>query len=305
MPISVGIPIYNAERFLPDAIRSVFAQDYQDWELILLDDGSTDRSLEIARSVRDPRVRVISDGTNRKIAHRLNQLVSESKFDIVARMDADDMMFPERLKTQIGFFDDPMVQIVSSTACTIDDSNRILAIRDSKRGQNVTPFGVGMHLHFLLHPTMMVRKKWYEENPYNTEYQVAEDLELFFRSTTRGTLDGSMVRLVRDPLLFYREDKSQNLAKTLKWNKYFRKVISTYCTREHFSRGQRIRIKTLWGLRNQSSQVMAALGILPWFKRWRAYRPADADLLSSKRDIVLRTPVPGLDEYLAARDDRR
>jgi glycosyltransferase involved in cell wall biosynthesis len=76
MPVSIGISFYNCERFLPDAIRSVFAQTYQDWELILVDDGSTDRSLEIARSVNDPRVRVISDG--------LNQLISESSYDFIA-----------------------------------------------------------------------------------------------------------------------------------------------------------------------------------------------------------------------------
>jgi glycosyltransferase involved in cell wall biosynthesis len=59
MSLSIGIPFYNCEKFLPDAIRSIFAQTYQDWELILVDDGSTDRSLEIACSVDDPRVRVI------------------------------------------------------------------------------------------------------------------------------------------------------------------------------------------------------------------------------------------------------
>ena len=60
-PVSIGLPFFNAERFLIDAVKSVFAQTHQDWELILMDDGSTDRSLEIAKSIRDPRVRVYSD----------------------------------------------------------------------------------------------------------------------------------------------------------------------------------------------------------------------------------------------------
>jgi len=64
MSITIGMPFYNAEKYLADAIRSVFAQTYQDWELILMDDGSTDQSLEIAKSVDDPRVRVFSDGKN-------------------------------------------------------------------------------------------------------------------------------------------------------------------------------------------------------------------------------------------------
>jgi glycosyltransferase involved in cell wall biosynthesis len=74
--MTIGIPFYNAEAYLGDAIRSIFAQTYHDWELILVDDGSTDRSLEIARAVRDPRVRVISDGQNRRLPYRLNQITA-------------------------------------------------------------------------------------------------------------------------------------------------------------------------------------------------------------------------------------
>ncbi|MEN6400626.1 MAG: glycosyltransferase, partial [Armatimonadia bacterium] len=62
--VTVGLPFYNNESTLLDAVRSIFAQTFQDWELVLLDDGSTDGSLEIARSIDDPRVRVIADGQN-------------------------------------------------------------------------------------------------------------------------------------------------------------------------------------------------------------------------------------------------
>jgi glycosyltransferase involved in cell wall biosynthesis len=102
MPISIGIPFYNAEKFLAGAIRSVFAQTYQDWELILIDDGSTDGSLEIARSVNDPRVRVISDGVNKKLPTRLNQIVAEAKYDFIGRMDADDLISPPRFQKQVA-----------------------------------------------------------------------------------------------------------------------------------------------------------------------------------------------------------
>ena len=97
--VTIGIPIYNAESTLIDAVRSVFAQTHKNWELILVDDGSTDRSLEIAKSIDDPRVTVYSDGENRKLAGRLNQLVSMAKHDFIARMDADDMMAPNRIET--------------------------------------------------------------------------------------------------------------------------------------------------------------------------------------------------------------
>ena len=70
MRVTIGIPFLNSAATLTDAIRSVFAQTYTDWELILVDDGSQDNSLEIAGMVRDPRVRVLSDGTRRHSTNR-------------------------------------------------------------------------------------------------------------------------------------------------------------------------------------------------------------------------------------------
>ena len=95
--LTIGIPFFNAEATLLDAVRSVFAQTHQDWELLLVDDGSTDRSLELARSIDDPRVRVYSDGRNKRLAARLNEISRLARFDHVARMDADDVCLPERL----------------------------------------------------------------------------------------------------------------------------------------------------------------------------------------------------------------
>ena len=105
MPITIGIPFYNAETYLADAIRSIFAQTYQDWELILIDDGSTDRSVEIARAVKDPRVRVISDGQNNRLPYRLNQITALARFDLVGRMDADDLISPAKFEKQKSILD--------------------------------------------------------------------------------------------------------------------------------------------------------------------------------------------------------
>src|SRR4030066_138114 len=95
--VTVGIPFFNNQDTLPDAIRSIFAQSFQDWELLLLDDGSTDGSLQIAQSIDDPRVRVISDGCNRKLPARLNQIIDLARGQYIARMDADDLCGITRL----------------------------------------------------------------------------------------------------------------------------------------------------------------------------------------------------------------
>jgi len=130
MYISIGIPFFNAEKFLEDAIKSVLVQTFQDWELILVDDGSTDRSLEIARSFVDSRIRIISDGYNRRLPYRLNQIISEAKYDIIARMDADDLMAVDRLEKQIKVLTkNPEIDLVVTSLYSIGNKNEILGKR--------------------------------------------------------------------------------------------------------------------------------------------------------------------------------
>ena len=85
MKISIGIPFFNAEPYLADAIKSVIQQSFEDWELILVNDGSSDSSLKIAESFakKDNRIRVISDGLNKKLPYRLNQIIDESKGEVI------------------------------------------------------------------------------------------------------------------------------------------------------------------------------------------------------------------------------
>ena len=95
--ISVLLPVFNAEKTLGAAIRSILLQEFVDWELIILDDGSSDRSLQIAGRFKDSRIRIISDGRNIKLPSRLNHGIRLSKGKYIARMDADDISFPNRL----------------------------------------------------------------------------------------------------------------------------------------------------------------------------------------------------------------
>ena len=83
---------------MSDAICSVLNQSYIDWELLLLDDGSTDESLNIAKSFTDGRIKIISDGMNRGLIYRLNESINMARGKFYARMDADDIMHPDRIK---------------------------------------------------------------------------------------------------------------------------------------------------------------------------------------------------------------
>src|ERR1044072_1769559 len=98
--VTIGIPVCNGRATVADAIRSVFAQSFRQWRLLLVDDGSTDGSLELMRRVGDSRVAVIADGVHRGLVFRLNQMVAMTETPYFARMDCDDMMHPERLQRQ-------------------------------------------------------------------------------------------------------------------------------------------------------------------------------------------------------------
>ncbi|MGL5269675.1 MAG: glycosyltransferase family 2 protein, partial [Selenomonadaceae bacterium] len=117
MKVSIGLPFYNDEKTLRYTIQSILLQSYTDWELILLDDGSTDGSLAIAKSIKDKRVRVVSDNENKGLAVRLNEIANLANGQYLARMDADDLMHPDRIKEQVLFLEEnPEIDVVGTNA---------------------------------------------------------------------------------------------------------------------------------------------------------------------------------------------
>jgi glycosyltransferase involved in cell wall biosynthesis len=210
MKVTVGLPFFNNEATLADAIRSVYAQTFQDWELILVDDGSADRSFEVARRVQDPRVRLVRGDGNRGLSTRLNQIARLARGQYLARMDADDLMHPERLARQIAILDaQPEVELVGSAMYSLDQDDRPRGIRGHTQ-PDVSPIGVLKHAP-LVHPTITARTAWFLRNPYNEDCHRAEDRELYVRTFR----DLEFVQLC-DPLYFCREELSMRLDKYLR-----------------------------------------------------------------------------------------
>src|SRR5262245_53821277 len=103
--VSVLLPCRNGARTLELALRSILAQSFTEFELLLLDDGSTDESAAIASRFNDSRIRIFGDGMHRGLSLRLNEGVSRARGQYVARMDADDVSFPCRLERQVAYLD--------------------------------------------------------------------------------------------------------------------------------------------------------------------------------------------------------
>lgn len=199
--VSIGIPFYNSEQYLDFAIRSVFNQTYANWELFLLDDGSTDESLIIAKRYKnDSRVSVISDGENKGLPFRLNQLSDFANGKYYARMDADDIMFPERIEIQLKCLEsNSEIDVLGSSAISIDHLNNIVGRRSSSN-KKICKRKEIINNGCFLHPSVMGKSRWFEKNKYNVKYLRAQDLELWVR-----TVENSSFHVCEQPLLFYRE----------------------------------------------------------------------------------------------------
>lgn len=224
--VSIGIPFYNAENFLGNTIKSIIAQQYSCWELILVDDGSSDNSLNIAKyyANRDSRIRLISDGENKKLPARLNQLISESKGAYVARMDADDIMHPQRLEKQLQFLEkNKHYDLVSSGLISIDSQNKVKGFRCVS--QLYDEFSSPNLSYPIVHPSIMARKSWYERNQYSLAYPRAEDFELWTRAIK--SKDFKMA-VLPDLLLYYREEGNLSIDKIINSYKDTLKIYSKY-----------------------------------------------------------------------------
>ncbi|HCT41975.1 MAG TPA: glycosyltransferase family 2 protein [Moraxellaceae bacterium] len=289
--VTIGIPFYNAEKFLLDAIRSVFAQTYKDWELILIDDGSTDRSLDIAMSVDDPRVRVISDGHNRRLPYRLNQIVAEAQYDYVARMDADDLMARDRIERQVSILMARHdVDIVSTGVCSITNDGFPVGIRCVQQSQRLNLVDVVAGRSGIVHASVVARRSWFLRNPYDTRQILTEDYELWLRAYMRGDLRRV---ILADPLYFYREDGNVTASKMLHAYASQRSIIG----RLFSDPVDRLRYRSPFYMKSLVAHLADALGLMWVLRRQRVSAIDRTEEMSFVAEIkaIRGTKVPGLD----------
>ena len=212
--ITIGIPFFNAEEYLEDAICSVLAQTYEHWELILIDDGSSDNSLAMANmyATKDPRIRVISDGQNKKLPYRLNQIIHEARYDFIARMDADDLMSNDRLEKQIEVLKrNKYIDLVTTSYLTIGKENELTGISLVPNIQMNAKMILSGSAN-LVHASLLARKSWYKRNLYNEKNLLAEDFELWLVAAKNNDLK---YVILEEPLYWYRVIENVNIEKLL------------------------------------------------------------------------------------------
>lgn len=189
--VSVLMPVYNAERYVAEAVESILSQTFDDFELVAVDDGSKDGSRAILEgyAARDARVRVISR-PNTGIVGALNDGLAACRGELVARMDADDVATPERLALQVAFLrEHPEVVCVGCQVLAIDTEGAPLGPWKLALDHEVIDSAQLEGEQMIAHPAALVRRADFEAvGGYRREAETAEDLDLFLRLAERGRL---------------------------------------------------------------------------------------------------------------------
>ena len=202
--VSVLLPACNAQRYIREAIDSVLDQTFKDFELILLDDGSTDRTPVILQKYAkaDRRVRV-QRGENRGISTTLNEGLAVTRGSFIARMDADDVCYPERFAKQVGFLaDHPDHVLVGSRCLLIDPGGYPICEKFDIVSDHEQIDAALMNMSWpLVHPAVMMRAESLRKiGGYDPRYRTNQDHDLFLRLAEHGRLAN-----LPDVLLKYRQ----------------------------------------------------------------------------------------------------
>jgi len=205
--ITALMPVYNGEEYLREAIESILSQSFEDFEFLIINDGSTDSSVKIIKSYSDPRIRLVSNQENVGIAGSLNKGIKFARGEYIARMDSDDISLPKRFERQAGFLDrNPNIGIAGSWMKTFGGRKRIILAHPCN------PEMVRIFFLFdspLAHPTVMMRSEFLKKNSlwYEAEFSRVEDYRLWTRASKYFSISN-----VPNVLLLHREHE-KNISK--------------------------------------------------------------------------------------------
>ena len=213
--VSIIMPVYNAGDFLVEAIESVRKQTHQNWELIAINDGSTDNSLDILKQSanQDKRIKIVNT-EHKGLPYALNTGLKEAQGEFIARMDADDVNHPKRLETQLKYLQNhPDIILVGSQVTMIDVKGNVLAKKsfplDHKRIYRMLAYMMPIQ-----HATILARASYFKDIAYQN-HTTAEDVSMFFKMLARGKLAN-----VKENLYFYRLREGSNSLRSLKKTYY-------------------------------------------------------------------------------------
>lgn len=203
--ISVVMPVYNAEKYLSMAIKSVLKQSYEDFELLIIDDGSNDNSVAVVRSFDDKRIQFIQN--THHFIDSLNIGLKEATGKYIARMDADDVMHLDRLKIQHAIMEEePAITVCGTWMQHFGENIKEGTVGKSHNGLIEFPLCELLRGNFMAHPTVMIRRDFLKAHDIQyRNYPYAEDYHLWTEIAKRQ----GVFYIESQPLLYYRISADQ------------------------------------------------------------------------------------------------
>ncbi|WP_346857501.1 glycosyltransferase [uncultured Draconibacterium sp.] len=217
--ISVIMSVYNAEKYLSESINSILNQTFKNFEFIIIDDKSSDKSVEIINSMasKDSRIKFIQNKVNQGLTINLNTAINIAKGKYIARMDADDISEVHRFEQQLDFLrENPHIDILGSFCKNINQNGEVISYRevptDHLQITKILP-----SLNPIAHPTVIFKTDTLKAiGAYDEQYRTSQDYFLWFKAV------GAHLHLHNIPsyLLYYRMDDNYKQRKSFsyRWN---------------------------------------------------------------------------------------
>ncbi len=191
--ISVIMPVFNGDKYLLKSIRSILNQTFKNFELIIVNDGSTDGSLKILESFNDDRIVIVNNQKNMGISHALNKGLKLAKGNYIARQDADDESYPDRFLIQKEYLESNNIDLVDTNLIFTDENDQYLQEYEERY---FSPDETLSHLFFyeINHATIMCKRSLLIENDICYLKRKAEDYDLFIRLAKSGMRAGRIYK---------------------------------------------------------------------------------------------------------------
>lgn len=180
--VTILIPVYNGERYIAESIKSILDQTYKDFELLIINDGSTDKTNDIIKSFKDIRIRLIENPKNLGLILTRNKGLKESTGEYIAFLDSDDIAYPSRIEKQITFLEKNQdFGMVGSWVKIIDEKSKETDIKWKYfLSPNKIPFELLFNNYFT-QSSVIIRKKILQNETYREGFAPAEDYDLWVR----------------------------------------------------------------------------------------------------------------------------
>ncbi len=222
--VTILLPVYNGADTLADAINSIIAQTFTDWELLIIDDCSSDGSVDVMKTFKDSRISVIQQAKNGGLSATLNHGVSLAKGAYIMRMDQDDLCLPDRIATQVDYLEEhPETDLIGCLCLYFDDETftplGVITVSENHKELSASRFSRG---YALAHPSLMGKISWFRKHKYCSEFDGVEDRELLMRAS-----ESSIYGCVQEVLLAYRV-RRLSAKSSFKKRRLFIKAVATH-----------------------------------------------------------------------------